>query len=48
VVWDLDETLIVFNSLLDRSFTPVDDAGTNRCALPGILPPVLEQRCAAA
>jgi hypothetical protein len=46
VVWDLDETLIVFNSLLDRSFTPVDDAATGRAALPRALPPIVELRCA--
>lgn len=30
LIWDLDETLIVFNSILDRSFEPVDDPATNR------------------
>ncbi len=48
VVWDLDETLIIFNSLIDRSFTPVDDAATQRTASARLLPPVLEHRCALA
>ena len=48
LIWDLDETLIIFNSLLDRSFVPVDCAATSRRALAGVLPPVLELRELAA
>lgn len=48
LIWDLDETLIIFNSLLDRSFTPVSCAATNRRALKGLLPPLLELREMAA
>ena len=48
IIWDLDETLIIFNSLLDRSFLPVDCAATSRRAFAGRAPPVLEFREMAA
>ncbi len=48
LIWDLDETLIIFNSLLDRSFLPVDCAATSRRAFAGVAPPVLEFREMAA
>ena len=48
VIWDLDETLIIFNSLLDRSFLPVDCPATSRQAFARAAPPVLEFREMAA
>ena len=48
VIWDLDETLIIFNSLLDRSFLPVDCPATARKAFARAAPPVLEFREMAA
>ena len=48
VIWDLDETLIIFNSLLDRSFLPVDCPATSRRAFARLAPPVLEFREMAA
>ena len=48
VIWDLDETLIIFNSLLDRSFLPVDCPATSRNAFARAAPPVLEFRQMAA
>ena len=48
VIWDLDETLIIFNSLLDRSFLPVDCPETSRRAFARNAPPVLEFREMAA
>ena len=39
VVWDLDETLIIFNSLLNRTFEPVSDPSTGRHAASSLLHP---------
>jgi len=44
VVFDLDETLILLNSLLSQSFQPVTCSATRRQAFPGRVPHLLELR----